>query len=128
MLFRHILNTHRSPTLLPSLLLGRHVRYNATQTPLAKGPNEEILKMLRSGEQRVVLGCWGVRTGQLTSRLAFSVERDAEVNQTYPNPFKVTAFSNAIEAIAQIRETIKSGDDLVLEVRFRFVIAFSLLF
>ena len=38
------------------------------------------------------------------------------MNQTHPNPFKVTAFSNAIEAIAQIGETIKSGDDLVLEV------------
>ncbi|KAJ2927491.1 hypothetical protein H1R20_g9607, partial [Candolleomyces eurysporus] len=42
-------------------------------------------------------------------------ERDAEANQSQPNPFKVTAFSNAIEAISQIRETIKSGDDLVLE-------------
>jgi hypothetical protein len=39
-----------------------------------------------------------------------------EERKVQPNVFRINAFAKAIDTISRIEETIKSGDDYVLEV------------
>lgn len=81
-----------------------------------RNPNEGILDMLRLGE--AILTLRSMADSKRTNERRVTVELQEEERKVDPNTFRIAAFARAIEAISRIGETIKSGDDYVLEVRF----------
>ena len=45
-----------------------------------------------------------------------------EDDKPEPNVFKLRAFERALDIISKIQEPIKSGDDMVLEVRNTYIL------